>query len=401
MSVTVNVLCYKSKTLSNGENPLMIRVCKDGTKKYKSLGISINPVYWDFEKSKPKNNCPNKELINKIIANKSKEFSEQIVKLKSEDKDFTSSKLVEDVQGKVKSRTVNSLFLEQIQRLREEGRLGYMLSTQQVYNSLIRFNKHLNIYFSDIDVIWLKRYETWLRSEQLAENTIGIRFRTLRTIYNLAIEVNIVKAEYYPFKSFKVSKLHQATAKRAINKDEIFKVINYNVASCCFYKRMAVDLFTFSYLMGGINFVDIAFLTKDNLNDSRLVYVRRKTKKLIKLPLQEKAIHIIQNYHSENRKYLFPILFDSHKTDMQKRYRVHDVIADINRHLKDIGKELGIPIDLTTYVARHSFATVLKRSGVSTSIISESLGHSSEKVTQIYLDSFDNSQMKDAMRNLL
>ena len=202
MSVTVNVLCYKSKTLSNGENPLMIRVCKDGTKKYKSLGISINPIYWDFEKSKPKNNCPNKELINKIIANKSKEFSEQIVKLKSEDKDFTSSKLVEYVQEKVKSRTVNSLFLEQIQRLTEEGRLGYMLSTQQVYNSLIRFNKHLNIYFLDIDVIWLKRYETWLRSEQLAENTIGIRFRTLRTIYNLAIEVNIVKAEYYPFKTF-------------------------------------------------------------------------------------------------------------------------------------------------------------------------------------------------------
>ncbi len=401
MSVTVNVLCYKSKTLSNGENPLMIRVCKDGTKKYKSLGISINPIYWDFEKSKPKNNCPNKELINKIIANRSKEFSEQIVKLKSEDKDFTSSKLVEDVQGKVKSRTVNSLFLEQIQRLTEEGRLGYMLSTQQVYNSLIRFNKHLNIYFSDIDVIWLKRYETWLRSEQLAENTIGIRFRTLRTIYNLAIEVNIVKAEYYPFKAFKVSKLHQTTAKRAINKDEIFKVINYDVTSCCFYKRMAVDLFTFSYLMGGINFVDIAFLTKENLNDSRLIYVRRKTKKLIKLPLQEKAIHIIQNYHSESRKYLFPILFDSHKTDMQKRYRVHDVIADINKHLKDIGKELGIPIDLTTYVARHSFATVLKRSGVSTSIISESLGHSSEKVTQIYLDSFDNSQMKDAMKNLL
>ena len=90
-----------------------------------------------------------------------------------------------------------------------------------------------------------------------------------------------------------------------------------------------------------------------------------------------------------------------HKTEQQRRNRLHKVITKVNDALKEIGKELGIPIDLTTYVARHSYATVLKRSGVSTAIISESLGHNSEKVTQIYLDSFENSQIDEAMKNLL
>ena len=279
--------------------------------------------------------------------------------------------------------------------------MGYAHSVRQVYNSLLKYNKHLEIYFSDVDVEWLKNYETWLRKENIAENTIGIRFRTLRAIYNLAIEKNIAKPEYYPFKTYKVSKLHQATAKRAITKEAIVAIMNYPVDSKYKYKRLAVDLFAFSYLMGGINFVDMAHLTRDNIIDSRLVYNRQKTGKLIKLPLQEKAVAIINFYYDEQRKYLFPILFDSHKTDIQKRYRIHDVIADVNKHLKQIGKELHLPIELTTYVARHSFATVLKRAGVNTSLICESLGHSSEKVTQIYLDSFENSQIDEALKNLL
>ena len=148
---------------------------------------------------------------------------------------------------------------------------------------------------------------------------------------------------------------------------------------------MAIDLFTFSYLAGGINFVDIAYLKSNNIIDGRLVYIRKKTKKLIKLPLQAKAIELIDKYKSSDSQNLFPILSKYHKTDQQKTNRVHKVITKVNRYLKIVGKDLNISIDITTYLARHSYATVLKRSGVATSIISESLGHSSEKVTQIYL----------------
>lgn len=400
MKATVNILCYKSKTLANGEHPLMIRVCKDGKKKYQSIGISIKPEFWDFDKNQPRKNCPNREAIIQIITQKSQEFSNQIIEYKVTNKDFTTTTLVERVNKPVKAKTVKKVFDEQIERLFAEKRRGYALSNKQVLNSLLEYNKHLDIYFSDIDVTWLRKYETWLKSNNISTNTIGIRFRTLRAVFNIAIKENIVKAEHYPFKTYNVSKLKQETVKRSISKDDILSVINYS-SNDSLYTELAIDLFAFSYVMAGINFVDMAYLTKDNIIDNRLIYFRRKTNKLIKTPLQAKAMDIINKYANSESPYLFPILNSFHKTEQQKANRVHKVITKVNKRLKDIGKELNISIDLTTYVARHSFATVLKRSGVNTSIISESLGHSSEKVTQIYLDSFENSQMDEAMKNLL
>ena len=228
-----------------------------------------------------------------------------------------------------------------------------------------------------------------------------IRFRTLRAVYNLALAEGIVKVDCYPFKKYKVSKLHKETAKRAITKEQVKQVIEYDVSGSRFYKRLAVDMFTFSYLMGGINFTDMACLTDKNIEGERLVYVRQKTKKLIMLPLQEKAIEIMNRYRSPQRRYIFPILDNRERSPRQIRNRIYDVLANVNGHLEDIGKELGIELKISSYVARHSYATVLKRAGVSTSVICESLGHSSERVTQIYLDSFENAQLDDAMKHLL
>lgn len=400
MSATgVNVLLYRSKTLANGEHPLMLCVTKERRRKYVSMGISLAARYWDFDKSRPKRNCPNRIYIEKYIADKQREYTDKVIELTCEEKAFTANTLVEKVCGGYTTKTVGQLFTEQIEALIAAKRTGYALSVRQAYTSLMRFNGHLNIYFSDIDTVWLKRYETWLRGQGFSENTIGRRFRTLRAVYNVAIEEKCVKADYYPFKSYKVSKLHQATAKRAISKADIMRIIEYR--SNDFYKQFAVDLFAFGYFMGGINFVDIAYLKTDNIVDGRLIYTRRKTHKLIRLPLQPTAREIIDRYQQDGALFLFPILSAFHKTEQQQRNRVHKVISKVNERLKEVGKELEIPIDLTTYVSRHSFATVLKREGVSTSIICESLGHSSEKVTQIYLDSFENSQIDAAMQHLL
>ena len=399
MNATVEVVCYKSKVLANNESPLMLRVTKDRKRKYSSIGISVNPVYWDFEKNKPRRNCPDKTRIEQIIAEQIRKYREQILDFQAEDKEFTPASLHDRVNNHAKNRTVGDLFRSHIADLKSQKRSGYALTFSELYNSLVQFNGHLDIYFSDIDTVWLKRYETWLRGQGFSENTIGRRFRTLRAVYNVAIEEKCVKADYYPFKSYKVSKLHQATAKRAISKADIMRIIEYRNND--FYKQFAVDLFAFGYFMGGINFVDIAYLKTDNIVDGRLIYTRRKTHKLIRLPLQPKAQKIIERYRQDGALFLFPILSAFHKTEQQQRNRVHKVISKVNERLKEVGKELEIPIDLTTYVSRHSFATVLKREGVSTSIICESLGHSSEKVTQIYLDSFENSQIDAAMANLL
>ena len=399
MSTTISVVCYKSKVLKNNESPLMLRICKDGKRKYESIGISILPSLWDFKQNKPTRKCPNKEYIERLIAEKVKVYTDKVIEFKSQEKEFTATSLMEKVNKPVKRKTVQEVFNQYIQELESANRLRYADMYKCTMHSLIKFNKHLDIPFSDMDTIWLKRYEVWLQSQGLAINTLGTRFRHLRVIYNFAIEEKIVKSEYYPFNSFKVSKLSQTTAKRSIQKDEILSVLNYQGQTPL--ECLAIDLFTFSYLAAGINFGDIARLTKDNILENRLIYIRKKTQKQIKVSLQEQAIKLIQKYSMPDNPYLFPNLSNFHKTEQQKVNRIHKIIAKVNKSLKEIGERLNIPIDLTTYVARHSFATVLKRSGVNTSLICEALGHSSERVTQIYLDSFGNDQMEDAMKNLL
>jgi len=377
----------------------MLRVTKDRKRKYVSLGISVNPEHWDFSKNQPKAECPNREYIELLIADKLKEYSAKIIELKATNQEFTSTTLVEKVcVNRVNRKTVGDLFREHINSLTASGRKNYALSIKQLYNSLIEFNGHLYIPFAEMDIVWLRRYEAFLRRKGLAENTIGIRFRTLRSIYNVAIEEDAVSSELYPFKKLKVSKLHQETAKRALSKEDIERVLSYKSTNR--YTRFPIDIFAFTYYCGGINFVDIAHLTKANIVDGRLIYKRQKTKKLIKIPLQPQAVALIEKYSNDESPYLFPILSDFHKTDIQQANRIHKVISKVNERLKQIGKALNIPITLTTYVARHSQATVMKRAGVSTAVIREIMGHSSERVTQIYLDSFDNEQVDNALKSL-
>ena len=378
----------------------MLRVTKDRKLKYVSLGISLSPTHWDFSKNEPKADCPNREYIEMLIADKIKEYSAKIIELKATNQEFTSTSLVEKVNVKcTKHKTVEDVFQEYMTSLIKAGRKSYALSIKQTYNSIKEFCHSLDFYFSEMDVAWLKRYELFLREHRLAENTIGIRFRTLRAIYNVAMEEDAVSQDCYPFKKFKVARLHQDTIKRALTKTDIERVLQFQSSNR--YMRFPIDIFAFTYYCGGINFIDIANLTQANIMEDKLIYKRHKTGKLIKIPLQPQPIELIKKYHNAESPYLFPILSPFHKTEEQKANRIHKVITKVNDRLKQIGEALGLPITLTTYVARHSQATVMKKAGVSTAVIREIMGHSSERVTQIYLDSFDNEQIDEAMKNLL
>ena len=315
-------------------------------------------------------------------------------------KDFTATTLLESTSSNVgQHKTVGEYYLTYIQNLKKERRIRYAGMLEVSYNSFIKFNKHLDIPFSDIDVAWLKKYELWMKGQNLSVSTISTRIRHLRAVFNMAIAEHAIKNDCYPFRSYKVSRLSRQIPKRAIEKKDVMRIMNYQGKSEM--ECLAIDVFTFSYLTAGINFIDISKLKHSNIVESHLIYNREKTKKLINVPLQVKALEIIAKYQNDKSPYLFPILSPLHKTDVQIANRLHKVLAKINKHLKEIGEKLQLPIPLTTYVARHSYATVLKRAGVSTSIISESLGHSAERVTQIYLDSFDNEQIDKAMKNLL
>lgn len=192
--------------------------------------------------------------------------------------------------------------------------------------------------------------------------------------------------------------------KRALSKTDILKIINADCNGKSYLRKLTHDIFAFSYLCGGISFVDIANLTPINIVENRLIYQRQKTHGSINLVLSEQAKQIILQYkdYQQEADYLFPILHcKRHITPMQKSNRVHKICHQVNTELKALAQELGITAEVTTYVARHSFATVLKKSGVNIGIISQALGHQDIKTTQIYLSKFDNEQVDEAMKNLL
>lgn len=412
MNTTVSVVLYTSKTLSNGEHPIMLRLTKERKIKYISLHLSLDPKYWDFSKSRPKRNCPDKDKINALIDLKTKEYQEQVLDFKANDKEYTLSTLVTKASKQTIKQTVGEYLDNYTAHLISENRLGNARTFKELKASLIKFCNSLDFYFIDLDAEWLRRYENWLRSERkMSENSIGIRFRSLRVIYNRAVADNLVKKSAYPFDEYKVSQLKENTAKRAISKEDIKRLIVFDVKELrnkqypTPYLELAKDLFLFSYFCCGINITDIIHLRHNNIVDGRLVFKRQKTGKLISFGLQQSAKDIIAKYSSpfyDDADYIFPILDDKlHITSEQQYERVKKVNKRINKYLKEIGEHLKFPIPLTTYVARHTYATVLKRSGVNIAIISESLGHSDLATTQIYLDSFENSQIDEAMKNLL
>ena len=153
MNATVNVVCYKWKTLSNGEHPLMLRICKDGKRKYQSLGISVNPRYWDFKKNVPKSKCPNLEYIQKIILDKKLEFQERMLEMKADQKDYSAETLVAMRGQTTTIKTVGSFYQEIIAQCKADNKCGNRLVYLNSYNSLMRFTKgKLEIPFDVVNV---------------------------------------------------------------------------------------------------------------------------------------------------------------------------------------------------------------------------------------------------------
>lgn len=133
MRTTINVVCYKNKKLSNGEGPLMLRISMNRKSKYKSLRISINPIYWDFDKNKPKSNCPNKDYIIKIILDREAEYQKRLLELKAEDKDFTASTLITP-KVKIQIKTVHEFYNQLITEFEQSNKIG----NSRIYRDSLR-----------------------------------------------------------------------------------------------------------------------------------------------------------------------------------------------------------------------------------------------------------------------
>jgi integrase len=405
-NTTVAIVLFTSKTLKNGEHPLMLRVTKNRQRKYVSIGLSCSAKDWDEKKHVVKKSHPDKDVMNSIISKSLKPYTSKVLDYKNEEKDFTPAVLIAEAKTPIKKTTVFAYFDEMIQRLKDRKQVGNAKVYHDTKNQIVAFTDNKDFTFSQFDYNFLVRFETYLKSKGLADNGISVRFRTIRALFNAAIDEGYIKKDLYPFNKFKISeRFSTKTQKRAITKDDVKQIekLTFKPGSAIFE---AQQYFLFSYYGQGINFVDMANLTWGDIVGDRIFYKRAKTGNELSFKLNEPALAIINYWRPQtfqsSESYVFPILNkQAHLTSTQKHNRVHKVITRVNKDLKEIAKQANITTSLTSYVARHTFATVLKRSGVSTAIISESMGHQTEAITQTYLKSFENSIIDEAMAHLL
>ena len=400
---SIDVVLFASKILKNGEHPIMVRLIKDRKAKYISTGESCSKAFWDDKKNLPSKKHPlSKEMVIKIEKVKT-EAKRLLMKLEDEQSDFSSEEFTKKLKNQSRKTTVIQFLDEVIAELIKADKIGNANVHKNLRNVILRFRNKKDFTFAELDGSFLRKFEQDFRERGVSEVSMSVHFRTFRALYNRAIIEDFAKKESDPFVDFKVSKFNTKTKKRAIKKDEILKIANLIVEKGTrLYNSQ--NAFMFSYYCSGINISDIIELEWKNISpDDMLDYVRNKTGQQMKLKLLPPAKEILAYYQKYNTgDYIFPYLDKStHKTETQINNRVKKITKQINQDLKTLAQMAEIEINLTTYVARHTFATVLKRSGVSIPKIGEMLGHGAEKTTTIYLDDFENEELYEATLNLL
>ena len=440
----MRVIYRTDKTLKDSTHPFWLRITKDRKSRYVATGLSINSKYWNdqhtgyreaIRKSYP--DALRKELISKL-SEWERKYSYAAETLAVADEIHDAKAIAEKaIEGRQQARyyTVLTYLAEQIASMQRAGKVGNYGVYQDLKNQLTEFIKtsygKTDIRFDEITVRFCNGFEGFFRERGNADTSLSVRFRTLRTLYNRAIAEGVAKAENYPFArniaekhKFSVGKFSTKTRKRAIprymvRRIEAFVPIGTATGPYAGFKnqfeierlRRAKEVFLFSFYVGGINFVDLSQLcwrdlTIDSDGNPRISYTRQKTKGFFSVKLLAPALAIIESYRDITYltpdSYIFPILnSNTHKTPNQIKYRLTKILGQVNQDLKRIGHQLDIATPLTTYVARHSFATSLRRSGIADAITGQLMGHKNARQTSIYLDEFDNTVTDAAFDSLL
>ena len=285
---------------------------------------------------------------------------------------------------------------EEIRKLSNAGRNGTAQNYKAAMNSFTKFIRNENFPLSSFTEEIVQKYESWLRNRYLSRNTISFYMRQLRSIYNKAVKANLTE-QTFPFDNVYTG--IDKTKKRAVDISAITKLIALDLSyssSLCF----ARDLFLLSFYMRGMAFVDMAYLKHDNIKNGVIRYIRHKTDIMLEIKIEQCISDIINRYASKSKLgYLLPIIT---RTDAEKAYTQYkNKRSYYNKLLKKISQLIGPDILLTSYVSRHSWATIARNMNISLAVISAGMGHSSETMTRIYLTSLEASTIDQANSAIL
>lgn len=395
MAHNVETVAYLNKYVpdKSGQCSVSVKITYERERKYYQTGIRLSPE--SFERVMASR--PRKEL--KETRAKIDSFVRKAQEIVSNMAVFTFSLFEKQYfQNRGASDTVFSAFEKYVGDLRNAGRVGTAASYDNAKSSLEKFAPKVR--FADIDKSFLMKYENWMRERGRSQTTTGIYTRSLRTIFNEAIHNGQIDRTLYPFGRREYEPPTSRNIKKALTTEEIASIYNYNCRTEA--QEIARDYWLFLYLCNGMNVKDFCLLKWEDIDGNILSFVREKTKltkreeKPISVDLKKDAWQIIKKCGVKNisdKGYIFPYM-EPNATPERQIVIVKNVTHVINDHMKEIAEDLKINKVVTTYAARHSFATVLRNTGSSVEFISEMLGHTSVNTTKSYLASFEQQELK-------
>lgn len=310
--------------------------------------------------------------------------------------------------------TIPDYYQRKISSFNQNDQVGTASNYDSSLKSLISFRNSKKIIsqftFSEVDAAWLLEYEKWMIRNDKSNSTVGIYLRPLRAIFNDAIADKIISFSQYPFHNKENKNGYKIPASKKVKKALEMKDLKalFNSKTLTPEEEEARDFFFFSYLSNGMNTKDIALLKWNNISDNSFTFIRAKTANTTKsnqlpivVPIVEYHKKILLKYGTPIIKtdYVFPILKKGMNAEEMKR-RINAFTRFINQHIKKVAKRHGISEKISTYWARHSFATQLMNNNTSTEFIKQALGHNSLTTTNNYLNSFSSDIQEEKINSL-
>ncbi len=396
--ISVLAIVDRRRIKNNGLFPVKIEVVYRRVQKYYPTGQDVSLEEWDkfrYARRRPKK-CASIENSFYVVRN--------VVEQLAEKGEFSFRRL-EARLGR-SSDTVNEAIQTKMKALMAQGKINSFYRYRSTLHGIERFSEGRKLTFDSITPTWLKKCESFWAKEGKNSTSIHIYMKTLKSIFNAAIEDGLIREINSPFGKNAYSIPASSSRKMALSKKHIEAIKEWKGDKEVEYWR---DLWMFSYLCNGINFRDMLFLKYKDISDDEIIYIRSKTAhshkqaKIIRAPISPYMREIMERSgngaEGKADKFIFRHAKGGEKP-LKVSLLVRKVISSCNAAMKTLASDLNIPA-FSTYSARHSFATVLKRCGTDISFISESLGHSSIAMTENYLAGYDKEERRRFAENLI
>lgn len=387
---------FRPSTVDGGQGTIFYQVIHNRVVRRQKTGYRLYADEWDSRLSEvvfPKSDKDRERYLSEIgdkIRMDVEHIDKIIAALERTGRSYTAD---DAIAAFAENTTANRLFpfMESvIAGLKSLGKIRSSETYAATLRSIKRFRQDRDLALDDMDSDMMMSYEAYLRNSGVSPNSSSFYMRNLRAVYNRAVEKELT-AQRFPFKHVYTGV--DKTVKRAVPLKVVKRIKDMDFKNNPAFD-FARDIFLFSFYTRGMSFVDMAYLRKKDLQNGILSYRRRKTGQRLFIKWEQCMQEIVDKYDASSSSYLLPIIKPYRDTEERKQYIY--AAHNVNRCLKIVGKELGLSVSLTLYVARHSWASIAKSKNVPISIISEGMGHDSESTTRIYLASLDNMAIDKA-----